>query len=171
MGFRRQRRRGRRPGQIVLVDTGVAVVADAGQGIQVHRQLERAQRRVLTHLLGGDLVGGGPEMVIGALRVLGERRAQEPRIRRVVCTGIGVLQLHIGHHGELVPDRSQRAKAGGQLAECALSLRRPARVIAAHRNEDVAQPTHRFGRRLGQGRHGRDHRVEQRQGQGGLHSF
>ena len=51
MRFGRQRRRRRRPRQVVLIDARVAVVALADRLEQVHRQLERRQQRLLSDLL------------------------------------------------------------------------------------------------------------------------
>src|SRR5262249_25432255 len=48
-------------------------------------------------------------------------------------------------------------------AELVGAGRRPARLVAAHRDEDEAEATHRGGRRLRRGRQGGDHRVQQRQ--------
>ena len=47
MSLGRKRRGGRRPGEIVLVDAGIAVVALADRGEQIHGQLERRQPRLL----------------------------------------------------------------------------------------------------------------------------
>ncbi len=74
MRLGRQRRRRRRPGQIVLVDAGVAVVALADGLQHVHRQFERRQLRLPADLLGGDLVDRRAEVVVGALGVLGAGR-------------------------------------------------------------------------------------------------
>ena len=56
MRLGRERRRRRRPGEAILIDARVAVVAHAGERVQVHRQLERRQLRVAADLLRGDLV-------------------------------------------------------------------------------------------------------------------
>ena len=74
-----------------MVDTGVTVVADAGERVQVHRQLQRRQSRGLPYVPGGDLVDGGSEVIVRALRVLGEGRTEEARVRCVMGARIGVL--------------------------------------------------------------------------------
>ena len=103
--------------------------------------------------------------------MLGEGRAQESGVRRVVRPRVGVLQLHVGDDRQLILDRLERAENRRQLAERALTLGRPAGVVTPHRDEHVAEPAHRFGRCLSQGGHRGNHRVEQRQRQGGLHPF
>ena len=87
-----ERGRGRRPGETILIDARVSVVAHAGERVQVHRQLERGQLGLAADLLGRDLVHGRAQKVVRALGVLGEGRAQEPRVRRVVRTRVGILQ-------------------------------------------------------------------------------
>ena len=77
--------------------------------------------------------------------------------------GIGVLQLQVADHRELIDDRPQRLQRGRELDQPALARRRPAREVAAHRHVDEAETTHRIGRRLREGGHRRHHRVEQRQ--------
>ena len=96
MRLRRQRRGGRRPGKIVLVDAGVAVVALADHLQQVHRQLQRRQLRLLADLLRGDLIDRRAEVVVGALGQLRLGRAEERGVRSRVRAGIGVLQLQVG---------------------------------------------------------------------------
>ncbi len=95
MRLGRQRRRRRRPGEIVLIDAGVAVVALADRLEQVHRQLERRQLRLLADLLRGDLIDRGAEVVVGALGPLRLGRAQERGVRGRMRAGIGVLQLQV----------------------------------------------------------------------------
>ena len=102
-------------------------------------------------------------MVVRALRVLGEGRAQEPRVRGVVRARVGLFQPEVGDDRHLLFHRLQRGKDGRELAECLLSRRRPASVVASHRDEDEAEPAHRSGRGLGQGGRGGNHRVEERQ--------
>src|SRR4030095_9559990 len=62
MRLGRKRRRWRRPGETILIDARVAVVAHAGERVQIHRQLERRQLPVAAHLLRRNLVDGGAEM-------------------------------------------------------------------------------------------------------------
>ncbi len=68
MGFGGQGGRGRRPRQIVLVDTSVPIVALADRGHQIHRHLERRQLRVLSDCPTRDLIDGGAEEVIRCFR-------------------------------------------------------------------------------------------------------
>ena len=171
MGLGGQRGRRRRPRQAVLVDAGVAVVADARERVQVHRQLERRQLRVLADLQGRELVGGGAEEVVGALGVLGVGGAEEPGVRRVVRARVGELQLGVRHHRELLLDGLEGAEDRRQLAQLVAVGGRPPLVVAAHRNEHVPEPADRPGRRPGEGGRRGNHRIEQRQGQGGLHAL
>src|SRR5262249_62010545 len=73
----RERRRRRGPREAVVVDAGVAVVALAGERHQVHGQFERRQLRALADLLGGELIGGGAQVVVRALGGFGPGGAQE----------------------------------------------------------------------------------------------
>jgi hypothetical protein len=60
----RERSGRRRPGQAILIDARVAVVADAGERVQVHRELERRQLRLAANLLGGDLVDRRAQKIV-----------------------------------------------------------------------------------------------------------
>ena len=167
----RQRGRGRRPRQVVLVDAGVAVVALPHHVHQVHRQLQRRQARLLPDLPRRDLIDRRPQVVVAALGPLRGGRAQERGVRGGVRARIGVPQLQVGQDGELVPHRGQRAEARRQLRQRAAPARRgPARDVRAHRDVDEAEPPHRAGRGLRQGRHRRRHRIEQGQRDGGAHA-
>ena len=112
-----ERGRRRRPGEAILIDAGVAVVAHAGERVQVHRQLERRQLRLAADLPGGDLVDRRAQEIVRALGVLGEGRAQEPRVRCVVRARVGILQARVGDDGQLVFDRFERRQDGRQLRE------------------------------------------------------
>ena len=165
MRFGRQRRRRRRPGQVVLVDAGVAVVALADHVHQVHRQFERRQLGLLADLLRRDLIDRRAEVVVRALRPLRLRRAQEGRVRRGVGPGVGVLQFQVADHRDLLPEALQRTQGRRQFTEGAGAAGRlPARDVGAHRDVDEAQAPYRLGRRLRPGGHRRHHRVEQGQG-------
>ena len=102
--FGRERRRGRGPREIVLVDTGEAVVTLADHRDQIHRQLKRRQSRFLTDLIGGDLIDGCAEVVVGAFGPLGFGGAEKGGVRRSVGAGVGVLQLHVCDGRDVVPD-------------------------------------------------------------------
>ena len=162
MCLRGQRRRRRRPREIVLVDARVAVVALADGLEQVHRQLQRRQQRLPADLLRGDLIDGGAEVVVGALGPLRFRRAQKRGVGSGVRPRIGVLQLQVRDHRELIHERAERLQRRRELGQ-ACRARRPARQVAAHRHVDEPQAPHRLGRRARQRRHRRHHRVEQRQ--------
>ena len=95
MRLGRQRRGGRRPGKIVLIDAGVAVVALADDLQQIHRQFERRQLRLLADVLGGDLIDGGAEVIVGAFGQLGLGGAEEGGVGSRMAAGIGVLQFQI----------------------------------------------------------------------------
>ena len=66
--FSRQRGRGRRPGEIVLISAGVAIVALTDHLEVVHGQLEGGQLGSLSDALGGDLIDRRSQVVVGALR-------------------------------------------------------------------------------------------------------
>ena len=95
MSFRRQRRRRRRPGEIVLIDAGIAVVALADDRQQIHRQLQRRQLRVAADLLGGDLIDRRAQVIIRAFGALGLGGAQERGVRGRMRAGIGVPQFQV----------------------------------------------------------------------------
>ena len=122
MGLGRQRRGGRRPREVVLVDAGIAVVALTDHVEQVHRQLERGQLRLLPDLPGRDLVDGGAQVVVGALGPLRLGRAEERGVRRGVGPGVRVPELEIADHRQLVLHRRQRSQARRELRQ--LSRRR-----------------------------------------------
>jgi hypothetical protein len=94
----RQRRRRRRPRQVVLVDAGEAVIALTDSLHHVHRQFQRRQLRLAAELLGGDLVRRRAQVVVRTLGVFGAGAAQERRIRRRVRAGVSVLDLHVRQH-------------------------------------------------------------------------
>ena len=164
MRLRRQGCRRRRPGQIVLVDAGIAVVALADHFHQVHGELERRELGFLPHLLSGDLIDRGAEIVVAAFGPLRLRRAEERRVRGGVGAGICVPELRVAEHSDVALQRFERAERARQIGECAgFSGRRPARDVRSHRDVDEPEAADRFCRRLRQRRHRRDHRVQQRQ--------
>ena len=112
MRLGRKRGRRRRPGEAILIDAGVTVVAHAGERVQIHRELERGQLRLAAHLLGRDLVDCRAQIIIRALGVFGDRRAQKRRVGCVMRTRIGILQPHIGDDGHLIFDRLERGEDG-----------------------------------------------------------
>ncbi len=88
----------------------------------------------------------------------------------VACVpGIGILQFQVGDRRDVLLDRRQRTEAGRKFIKRVLAGRRPARDVAAHRHVDKTQTTElrRTGRRVGQGGHRGNHRIEQRQRQCG----
>ena len=93
LGGQRRRRRG--PGEIVLIDTGVTVVALADDLHEVHRQLQRGQLSLLADVLSGDLVHGRAEVIIRAFGQLRLGGAEECGIGSRMTAGIGVLQFHV----------------------------------------------------------------------------
>ena len=120
MRLGREGRGRRRPREIVLIDAGVAVVALADGLEQIHRQLERRQQRLVSDLLRGDLIDGGAQVVVGALRPFRLCRAQERGVGRRMRAGVGVLQLQVADHRELIDDRSQRLQRGRELDQADL---------------------------------------------------
>ena len=168
MGLGRQRRRRRGPREVVLINAGVAVIALADGREQVHRHLERRQLRLLADLLRGDLVNGGPEIIVRALGQLRPGGAQERGVGRRVSPGIGVLQLEVGDRRHVSLDRGQRAQGRRQFVESLPAGRSPPGDVAPHRHVDEPQAsqTGRGGRRRGQRGHRGDHRVQERQRQG-----
>ena len=87
VGLGGKRRRRRRPGEIVLIRAGEAVIAIADRGQQIHAQLERRQRRVFADVLRGDLVDRRAELVIRAFGHLGLGGAEEGGIGGRVIAG------------------------------------------------------------------------------------
>ena len=170
MRFGRQRRRRRRPREIVLVDARVAVIALSDRLEEVHRHLQRRQQRLLSDLFRGNLIDGRAQIVVGAFGPLRLRRAEKRGVRRGVRARIRVLQLEVADDRELIHHRRQRLEGWRQLAEPALARRRPPREIASHRHVDEAKPTNWSGWRSGERRHRRHHRIEQRQRHGGAHT-
>ena len=164
MRFGRQRRSRRRPRQVVLIDAGIAVVALAHRGQQIHRQFERGQTRFLAELLRGQLVDRGSQVVVAALGPLGFRRAEVRGIRRRVRAGVGVPQFEVVHHGAVIANVSQRRKRRRQLGEV-LPRQVPHRPVSAHGNVKEAQAARRSGQRGGGRRHGIQQRKRQRSSQ------
>ena len=117
----RERRGGRRPGQRVDVDAVVAVVAVPDEEAVLERQLERRQAIVAAELVRRDLVDGGGQPDVGALRHLGARRAQPARVgARVLGVPVGavplrVAVLHVGEDQRLVLHRREPLQDGRQL--------------------------------------------------------
>ena len=107
MRFRRQRRRRRRPREIILVNTGVAIVALADHLHQVHRELQRRQLRLLTDVLRGDLIDRGSQVVVRAFRQFRLGSAQEGGVGGRMAAGVGVLQFQVRDGGDMFLNRSQ----------------------------------------------------------------
>ena len=131
MRLARQRRRRRGPREIVLIDAGVAVVALAGDRQQIHGQFERGELRAPADLLGGDLIGGGSQVIVRAFREPGPGGAQECGVGGRVRAGIGVAQLQVADDRDVVLDRRQRGQRGRKLVE---TVRRRAASSACRRS-------------------------------------
>ena len=84
--------------------------------------------------------------------------------------GIGVLQLQIGDHGELIHKRRQGEECRRKFGEAPRAWRSPLRDMGSHRYVHKTQAAHRIGRRGGQGGHGRNHGIQQRQRKGRAHA-
>ena len=126
IGFGGQRRRRRRPGQVVLIRAREAVIAVADLGDQVGAELQRWKCRVLADVLGGDLIDRRAEVVVAAFGSLRLRAAEERAVgRRMVAGGIRVPQLEVGEHRDLIQERHQRRQRGRQIGDPAFALRRP----------------------------------------------
>ena len=172
----RQRRRRRGPRQRVQVGAAVAVLALPGQEIEIDGELERRQRRLLAEHRRGNLIGGDAVADVGAFGALGVH-AGEPRARaarviaaRPVVAGFRLIVIEPADDHHPVAKRRQRRQDLRQLESRSLAARRP--VVDAggvHRDAvrhvDEAETTGRTGRRVGQRRQRRHHRVEQRQRQ------
>ena len=165
MRLARQRRRRRRPRQTVLIHARIPVVANPGQRIQIHRQLQRRYLRLPPHLRRRHLVHRNAGKVVGALRMLRRRRAQESRIRRVMRPRIRRLQPQIRDDRHLAFHRFQRLQNRRKLSKRTLPRRRPPRLVAPHRNKHKPQPPDGLARSLCPGRRRRNHRIQQWQRQ------
>ena len=170
MGLSRKGRRWRRPREIVLVDARIAVVALTHHLEQIHRQLQRRQQCFLADLLRSDLIDRRAQVVVRALGPFRRGRAEEGGVGGRMGAGIGVLQLQVGDHRQLIHDRAQRLERGRQLDQPALARRSPPADVASHRHVDKAQTTHRIGRRPGQSGHRGNHGIQQRERQAGAHT-
>ena len=131
MRLGRQRRRRRRPRQVVLVDARVAVVALPDRLQQVHRQLERRQLRLAARSAARR---SDRRSCPGSSRVLSVHfafAALRNAAFDVACVpGIRVLQLEVAEHRELIR-RPAPATAASATARSARP--RPAASTAAGR--------------------------------------
>ena len=111
----------RRPRERVHVHAVEAVVAVADDVVEVGRELERRQRRLLAELLRGDLIDRDAHLVVGAFGQLRLHAAQERAVRgRVIARRIGVLQLEVAQHRSGASERHQRRQRRRELGEAAL---------------------------------------------------
>ena len=161
MSLRGKRRRRGRPREVVLIDARVAVVTLPDGLEQVHRQLERRQQRLAPDLLRGYLIDRRAQEVVRALGPLRLCGAEECRVRGRMRAWVRVLQLEIRDDRQLIGNRSERLERRRKSRQLAIAWRGPARDVAAHRHIDKSQSAHRRSRRLREGRHGGDHRIEQ----------
>ena len=162
-----QWRGGRRPGKIVLIHAGIAIVALTHGLHQIHGELQRRQLSVQPQLLRRHLIHRGAQVIIIAFGVSGLGSTQERGVGGRMRTGIGVGQLHIGQHAQLVLDRLERLQDGGELRKISFTARGPARFIAPHGHEDKPEPLGLTQWRLGSSRGGGNHGIEHRKGHRG----
>src|SRR5437868_6589974 len=117
MSLRRKGCRRRRPGEVVLIDAGIAVVALSDDGKQVYRQLQRRELRVAADLLSGDLIDRCAEVIIGALGPFGFGSAQERGVGSRVRPWIRVPQLQVRDYRDLLLHGRERAERRRKLIE------------------------------------------------------
>ena len=169
----RQRRRVRAPGERVEIRAAVAVLTLSAQEVEIDRQLERGQRRGLSQMGCGDLIGRDAVAHIGALGPLavhaGEPRARPARVIavRAIVERIGLVLRQPADHEQPIAVGRERTEDRRQLEPGAFTGRRPvvdAREIPrdAIREIDEAEPAHGVRCGLRHRRQRRDHRVEQR---------
>jgi hypothetical protein len=172
-------RRGRRaPRQRVQIDAAVPVVAASREITEVDPELERRERSVLPERVRRDLIGGDRVPHVGALGVsrvdAGEPRAGAARMVPVgsVSQHVGLMLCETADRDHLIPERREGRQDRRELEVRAFTDGPP--VVHAdevHRDAvgqvDEAEAAHSPGRRRGQCRQRRHHRVEQRQRQRG----
>ena len=111
--FLRHRLRGRAPGDIGLVDAGVARVAAPGELAGFGTDFEGSEARTVTDAGGRELVGRDTGADVGAVGLarLGAREEGGHRARVVaaaVTVGAGLVGREAREHREIFPDVSKR---------------------------------------------------------------
>ena len=172
----------RRPADGVGVDAGVAVGAAAGGVDVLDAQLHRRNRGLLAVALRVELVERRADVDVGALRLLRVLLGEEHRAGAEVIAAdlgqferLGVAHVGVADDGQVLAQRFEGQQAGRRQVEGAAGGRRRPHVLlqpdgggagrAVH-HLDAGQPDAAGG---GPGQRGarRDHRLEERQGDGG----
>ena len=154
----------------------VAGVAVTGERLRLQPELERGQLGVLSELLGRDLIGGDPEVEIGAAGLVRmdageERRGRARVVARAVAERPPVYLRQPAEHVDVLAERLERLHGRTELE---VRAHRPgcpherARALLARTDDaigrvDVTQSNRR--RRPAERGRPRHHRVEQRQRQ------
>ena len=169
----RQRRRRRAPSDGVRIGATVTLVARPEHLHRVDGELERRELRLVAEGAGGNLIHRDAGADVGALGLLDVHAGQPCRSgARVVSHALalardGDLVGQPAQHVDPLAHRRQRLQDGGQLQRLARSRRRPRPHFDPVRHVDGPEAPHRVGGRVAGRREGRDHAVEQRQGQRG----
>ena len=178
--FLGHRLRGRAPGDVGLVDAGVARVAAAGQLAGFGADLEGGQARAVAEAGRGELVGRDAGADVGAVGLAGLGAGEEGRHRAgvvaaAVAVGAGLVGGEAGEHREVGLVRREGREDRRQLGrQGAFGADAPA--VHVHAVGDV-QDRHAVRRGLLRGRVAGGpgsldaHRLEPRQGHDGAQSF
>jgi hypothetical protein len=163
----RHRRRRRRPRDRVHVGAAVLCVAAADvAGEVLCGEFERRQRRFLSDFLGDDLIDGFAAVDIFGECLLRKRTAQPRRYgRRMSVERIAQLR----DDRDVLTELLDRFENRSEFEVRSDGGRRPVPRPLAERDEHRSEATRRVGGGLDGLRQGRNHRVEERQGQGGAH--
>ena len=165
----RQRRGLARPRDRVHVRAAVAghAAADIAREI-LRRVLERRKRRLLADVLREHLVDRNADANVLGFRLLRDGARQPPRRAHGVIRDAGTAGARkLTDDGELIAKRLERLQDRRQRQRAGLALGHPVRDRAAVRNVHGAEAQRRPRRRLRERRHGRHHRFEERQRDGG----
>ena len=154
-----------RPGDRVHVGAGIAGHAAADVAAEVlSGNLHRRKRRVLTDLLGNDLIDADADLDVLGLGLLGDRAAQPAGgADGVVGHRLAARPRQVAEQVQAVTERLERLEDGLELEAGARRVRHPVLRRRAVGKVDGAEALRRRGRRLGQRGERRDHRFEQRQ--------
>jgi hypothetical protein len=173
IGNRRQRLRFGLPREVVGVGARVAAVAVARLARLFQPDLERGQPGLAANRLRRDLIGGNPELEIGAgsLQDLHARHVRPegaPVIARAVLQRAPPVRRQVRQDQEFILHGFERREDARQDAERSLGGRRPVPHVDAVRQVEPGEAHRPGGSRAGEGG---GHRVEERQADGRAQSL